>query len=293
MRIEARNLSRRFGNVEALAGISLAIPSGCRVGLVGPNGSGKSTLIRIAMGLLHHEGTLRVGGLDPRRERLALAGRLAYVPQAPPALAASVGEIVALVTAVRNLPLQELRRTATALDFDWERHAAVPFRYLSGGMKQKFLLALALSSGAELVILDEPTASLDAEARERFFHLFAELPRPVTLILCSHRIDEMRHLIDHVVALADGGLAFDGSAENYLRTRVLSVIEAQARPESDDGWLRDLGFRAGLGGWWRRTVDQEQKASVLPHLATRLDDALTNLHVRDLDSVTPDEEVPS
>jgi len=293
MRIETRGLGRRFGAVEALRDVTLTVPAGHRVGLVGPNGSGKSTLIRVAMGLLAHQGEIRVGGLDPRRERLALAGRLAYVPQVAPALAASVGEIVSLVQSVRALAPAEIRRTALALDFDWERHAAVPFRNLSGGMKQKLLLALALASGAELVVLDEPTASLDADARERFFHLFAELPRSVTLILCSHRIDEMRHLIDHVVALGDGRLAFDGGADDYLRTRIRSVIEARTRPEADDAWLEELGFRPGLGGWWRRLVDQEQKSAVLPRLASRLDRDLSDLHVRDLESVSPDDEVPS
>ena len=293
MRIETRGLGRSFGPVRALAGIDLAVPAGRRIGLVGPNGSGKSTLLRVVMGLLRFDGEVKVGGLDPRRERLSLAGRLAYVPQSAPALAAPVAELVRLISTVRAVPLAELDRVARALDFDLEARAAVPFRALSGGMKQKLLLALALSSQAELVVLDEPTASLDAETRERVFELFAGLPKTVTLVLCSHRIDEMRHLIDHVVALADGRVGFDGSAADYLRTRTRSVIEAQLRGDADTRWLGDLGFQPGVGGWWRRLVDQEQKAVLLPLLAERLSGALVDLHVRDLETIAVEEGEPS
>jgi ABC-2 type transport system ATP-binding protein len=288
VRIEARGLGRRFGAVHALRAVDVDVPAGRRIGLVGPNGSGKSTLLRALVGLLRFEGDLRLGGLDPRRDRRALAGRLAYVPQIAPALAAPVAEIVRLVTTVRAASLDDVRRVAGALDFDLDERGTVPFRALSGGMKQKLLLALALSARAELIVLDEPTASLDAETRERFFELFAELPPTVTLVLCSHRIDEMRHLIDHVVALAEGRVGFDGAAEEYLRTRTRSVLEAHLADGADPAWLVELGFRRGLGGWWRRLVDQEQKSALLPRLAARLTGELLNLHVRDHESLGTD-----
>lgn len=216
MRIETRGLGRSFGPVRALAGIDLAVPAGRRVGLVGPNGSGKSTLLRVVMGLLRFDGEVKVGGLDPRRERLSLAGRLAYVPQSAPALAAPVAELVRLISTVRAVPLAELDRVARALDFDLEARAAVPFRALSGGMKQKLLLALALSSQAELVVLDEPTASLDAAARERFFALLDEVAGSATRLFCSHRIDEVRGLVDRVVVLRDGVVDYDGPTAGYV-----------------------------------------------------------------------------
>ena len=115
MQIETRGLIRRFGSVVALAGVDLTIPSGLRIGLVGPNGSGKSTLLRVLMGLLEHEGEVRVGGFDPRRQRLELARQLAYVPQIAPALAASVTELARAVEALRDLDLAELRTRAEAL----------------------------------------------------------------------------------------------------------------------------------------------------------------------------------
>jgi ABC-2 type transport system ATP-binding protein len=289
VRIETRALTRRFGRVEALRGVDLALPSGRRIGLVGPNGSGKSTLLRVLMGLLDHGGEVRVGGLDPRRQRLELAGRLAYVPQLAPGLAATVAELARTVERLRGLDLATLRARAAALGLRWEAIERVPFRGLSGGMRQKLLVALALASGADLIVLDEPTASLDAGTRETFFEMFGALPETTTSILCSHRLDEMRHLVDHVVCLEEGRVRFDGPAESYLRTRALSVIEAQIGAGEDGAWLAGLAFRPGHGGWWRRTVDQAAKVELLPRLAERLGGELVNLHVRDLESIAVEE----
>jgi ABC-2 type transport system ATP-binding protein len=288
VRIETRALARRFGRVEALRGVDLAIPAGRRVGLVGPNGSGKSTLLRIVMGLLAYDGEARIDGREPRRERAALAHGLAYVPQVPPGLAASAGELVEAVGRLRRLDSGTLRRHAGALGLDLGAVAATPFRALSGGTKQKLLLAIALSCEARLLVLDEPTASLDAGTRERLFRLFDDVSRDTTLLLCSHRLDEMRHLADWVVALDEGRVAYDGPAQDYLRARALSVIEAQSRNGAGGTWLAGLGFHAGSAGWWRKTVAQAEKLDLLPRLAARLDDALTNLHVRDLETVMPE-----
>ena len=285
MQIESRGLTRSFGRVEALRGVDLSIPAGRRIGLVGPNGSGKSTLIRILMGLLHHGGEVRVGGHDPRRERVAIARRLAYVPQIPPSFAATVAELAAAVRTLRGLDPLRLRSHAEELGLGWDAIAEVPFRGLSGGMKQKLLIALALASGADLVILDEPTASLDAGTREIFFRMFERLPDPATLLLCSHRLDEMRHLVDHVVSLEEGRVRFDGPAADYLRERAMSVLEVRLANGGTGSWLEELGFHPGQSGWWRQTVNQERKLALLPDLAGDLGRRLDNLHVRDLESI--------
>ncbi|KAB2963082.1 MAG: ATP-binding cassette domain-containing protein, partial [Thermoanaerobaculia bacterium] len=193
------------------------------------------------------------------------------------------------VERLRGLDLAALRARASALGLRWEAIEGVPFRGLSGGMRQKLLIALALAARADLIVLDEPTASLDAGTREVFFEMFGALPETTTSILCSHRLDEMRHLVDHVVCLEEGRVRFDGAAESYLRTRALSVIEVQLGAGEDGAWLAGLEFRSGHGGWWRRTVDQAGKVALLPLLAARLDGHLVNLHVRDLESIAIEE----
>ncbi len=290
MHIECRKLSRRFGHIQALDEVDLTITSGRRVGLVGPNGSGKSTLIRILLGLLQHEGEVTIDGHDPRRDRIAIARRIAYVPQTPPNLGAAVSELATAVHQLRGLDTDELRQRSEDLGLDWGTIREVSFRDLSGGMKQKLLIALAMASRPELLILDEPTASLDAGTRERFFRLFAALDPSTTVILCSHRLDEMRHLIDQVISLEEGHVRYDGSAAEFLSTRAICVVEVLVPSGNGSGrWLEELGFQARLGGWWQRTVRQKEKAELLPRLARHLGESLIDLHVRDLESIAIDD----
>jgi ABC-2 type transport system ATP-binding protein len=213
VKIELTNVWKRFDGVCALAGVSLVVPAGGRVALVGPNGSGKSTLARAVMGLVRCEG-ITLDGLDAFTHRQVLAPRLAYVPQAAPQLNAPVGELVRAVAAVRAVDVREVGRLAGALDLDLDEVARRPVRALSGGMKQKLTIALALAAPAALVVMDEPTASLDARARETFFRLFAERAGGATLLLSSHRMDEVDRLVDRVVALENGCVAADAPARS-------------------------------------------------------------------------------
>ena len=217
MEIELRNVGKRFGRMRALAGVDFHVPAGRKVALIGPNGSGKSTLIRVIMGLLGCEGEVLLDGKAPFVDRIAVAKRLAYVPQLPPQLAAPVGELVSMVALTRGIDPERIEAMAGRLALDLRAIAGRRFRDLSGGMKQKLLLALAFAADASLLILDEPTASLDANARDRFYQLVSELPEGVTVLLCSHRAEELDRLADHVLALDEGRVAFDGVAGAYLR----------------------------------------------------------------------------
>src|SRR5690606_41210516 len=134
---------------------------------------------------------------SPFEDRLLTARRLAYVPQTAPQLSASVEEVIHTVAFTRGLSPEAIGGVAARLDLDLAPIRARPFRNLSGGMKQKLLLAAAFAARPALLVLDEPTASLDARARERFHALCAELPAGTTLLLCSHRFEEIRHLADH------------------------------------------------------------------------------------------------
>ena len=227
MRIELAGVRKRFGAVCALDGVDADLPSGARVALIGPNGSGKSTLIRALLGLVSCEGTVRVGGVSPFDERTAIARRLAYVPQVAPSLAAPVREVVELAACTRELRLSEVEELAKELELDLGAVGDRPFRNLSGGMKQKLLLALALAAKPELLVLDEPTASLDARARDRAFRLVAERSQGATLLLCSHRLDELRQLADRVLCLEEGKVGFDGTVGALVAVRSVEVVEVR------------------------------------------------------------------
>lgn len=230
MRIEVRAARKHFGKVEALRGVDLVVPAGRRLALVGPNGSGKSTLIRALLGLIACEGTVLLDGRSPWEDRVSVARRLAYAPQVAPAMGASVGELVSLVCTTRGLHPDAVAQVADRLELDLEAVRGRPFRNLSGGMKHKALLALAFAAKPSLLVMDEPTASLDARARERFLELCHELSPEVTVVLCSHRYEELRQLADHVVEMADGQVIFDGPAAEVPATSAEPKAPGRAHP---------------------------------------------------------------
>lgn len=210
MNVEVRDLTKRYGDFVALDRVGLCLEAGERVALVGPNGSGKSTLNRALMGLLRYEGEIRIDGVSPREDRLDVARRIAYVPQTAPALAAPVRETVRALARLRGVAEREVAAVATGLSLDLEEVAARPVRSLSGGMKQKLMIALALAAKAKLLILDEPTGSLDVETRERFFPLLERCAPGATVLLCSHRAEDVLGRVDRVIELADGRVVHDG-----------------------------------------------------------------------------------
>ena len=286
MRVEGKAVRKRFGKVEALRGIDFTISSGAKVGLIGPNASGKSTLIRIILGLLNYEGELLRDG--EKKRHMELADRIAYVPQIAPKFGASVGEVVKAITRVRQMSPDAVLACGAEVGIDLAAVARQAFCNLSGGAKQKTLIALALASQASLYVLDEPTASLDTQSRRDLFHLLSERTKDATLILCSHRLEEIRTLVDQVMVLEEGKLAYFGPTEDYLDRMTLSTIDVQMRNGAGGQGLENMGFQPGVAGWWSRTATRAEKLELVAQLSQGLDGQIVNLLVRDADAVQLD-----
>ena len=283
MRVDLDRVGKWYGRVRALDDVTLAFPSGARVALIGPNGSGKTTLIRSLLGLVSCAGKVRLDGLAPGP---ATAARVAYVPQIAPQSGAPVEELCAAVARIRDMPPARVTAIAARLGLDLEerRLARRPFRALSGGTKQKVLLAMALATGASLVVLDEPTASLDATARTAFFTVYAELASAATLVLCSHRLEEIRHLVTHVVLLNEGRVAWSGPVDEFLGARGTAILELRAGGAAE-AWLRARGFSPGAPGWWARAVPSGEKLALLGEAQAALGAELRDLAVREVDTI--------
>ena len=259
-------LSKRFGAVQALDDVSLSIGAGERVAFVGSNGSGKTTLMRCALGLLSCEGEVQVLGIDVRRDpERALAG-VAYIPQVAPPLDATVGDLVRTACRLRARATTRVAELAAVLGLDYERVARSRLRDLSGGTKQKILAALALAADAQILVADEPTASLDTQARHAFFSLVAARPADSVLILCSHRTGEVRQLVNRVVELREGRVVGDAQLEEAVRDRAVCRIEVV--PSSGDAAtaLYSLGFTIVTEDLWQRTCTPAEKLDLISRL---------------------------
>jgi ABC-type multidrug transport system ATPase subunit len=287
VRVELRELGKRFGRTTALHGVTLELPAGSRTALIGPNGSGKSTLVRALMGMLTATGEVRFDGEPAGDDRRPLARRIAYVPQIAPRLAAPVRDVVRAVAGLRERTWERVATVAAVLDVDLGSLAKRPFRALSGGQRQKVLASLALVADAELLLLDEPTASMDPRSRAAFFQLVEALPASTTILLCSHRLDEIRRLVDRVVVLAEGRLAWHGGAAAYIDDHADAIVEVDADGEPAAEWLRGRGFTRGATGWWSRSLPVHERARLLGEIGKHLNGQLRDVMARDVERLEP------
>jgi Cu-processing system ATP-binding protein len=222
-------LTKRFGRLEVLRGVDLAVRPGAVTAIVGPNGAGKTTLIKAILGHTRADGGRilfdgeRVGD-DP-----AYRSRIGYMPQIarfPENLTAA--ELVAMLTDLREAPDSVDAELVDA--FALAPHMDKPLRTLSGGTRQKVNAVLAFLFHPELVVLDEPTAGLDPVASAVLKDkIAAERARGRTFILTSHIMSELEELADDVAFLLDGQVRFAGAVHDLkLRTRQFTLERAIA-----------------------------------------------------------------
>jgi ABC-2 type transport system ATP-binding protein len=219
--IEARGLGKRYGRRWALADCTLTIPAGHVAGLVGPNGAGKTTLISLATGMLAPTaGRVEVLGGAPASSPGQLA-RVGYVAQGTPAYAGlSVADHLRLGArlnprwdaALASHRIQEL-------GLDPRQKAGV----LSGGQRAQLALTLALAKRPELLILDEPIASLDPVARREFLQVLmnAVAEHELSVVISSHQIADLERVADYLVVLAGSRVRVEGEVEQLLATHHL------------------------------------------------------------------------
>jgi heme ABC exporter ATP-binding subunit CcmA len=219
--ITATELRLSLAGRPILDGVSFTVARGESVALVGPNGSGKTSILRCLLGLVPFTGTVTIDGHDAGREPVAARSHVSYVPQRPAYGDASAAEVLAFVAKVRRI--DPTRIGATLAEVGLAAHARRPVRTLSGGMQQRLSLAVALLSRTPILLLDEPSASLDREGQESFFAIVARLrARGDTLLLASHRPEEVERLTDRVLHLDDGRLVTP--AAPVVHGRVIPLV---------------------------------------------------------------------
>jgi ABC-2 type transport system ATP-binding protein len=255
------DLTRTYPNgVHALRGVNLSIGRGL-FGLLGPNGAGKSSLMRTLATLQEPDGgSVLFDGLDVLRHPEAHRRHLGYLPQDfgvyPGVSAVDLLDHLAVLKGVADRRARREQVSALLQQTNLWAHRKKAVSGYSGGMRQRFGIAQALLGDPRLIIVDEPTAGLDPEERNRFHNLLAEVSEQIVVILSTHIVEDVRQLCPRMAILADG--------------RVLR-----------EGAPRDLVAELA-GRVWRKTVEKRDVAGYrasLAVLSTQLFEGKTLLHV--------------
>jgi ABC-2 type transport system ATP-binding protein len=223
--IETQSLHKSYGHIHAVDGLDVHVPRGAVYGFLGRNGAGKTTTIRLLAGLVHPtSGEMRVLGLDPRIDRILILERCSFV----------INKV--LLPSMTGNDLMRFNRAfyphwSDALAKKYINALEIPmkqkFRKLSTGNQTKLCLLLALSQGAELLLLDEPTAGLDPIVTDQLLRILVEdfACEGRTLFFSSHHLSEVERVADWVGIIDDGKLLLEAELEdmrtNFRRVRVV------------------------------------------------------------------------
>jgi nitrous oxidase accessory protein len=244
--ISVRGLVKRFARVTAVDDVSFEVRSGETVALWGPNGAGKTTVLRCLLGLLPCRGTAHILGQPCGPRGRASRQRLGYVPQDVRLHAdQSVRDTVRFYARLRRVAPE---RVASLLrDWGLDDFPHRPVSQLSGGMRQKLALVVALLSDPPVLLLDEPTSNLDARTRREFGELLERLKAAgKTLLFCTHRPSEVWKLADRVIVLERGRKVAEGTPErvrdHLLEPAHLGLTVADGESAVAATRLRDGGF---------------------------------------------------
>ena len=289
--IRVQNLIKRFGPLTALDSVSLQLAPGECLGLLGPNGAGKSTLIRGIVGRVRPDsGNVRIFGTDAS-SRVARQA-LGWVPQD---LA-----IYPRLTCRQNLvafgKYQGLSGAALAEQSAWclkwaalEDRADDPAGELSGGMKRRLNMAAGIIHRPRLVLMDEPTAGVDPQSRNRIFEMIEALRSEGTALLyTTHYMEEAERLCDRIAILDHGRIIAEGSRDELVRNAFGTRTEVVARftgdPSRIDLWVRQRGGQI-VAGSAQFSIDRPTE------IAPLLEDAAEqNLEVEDVSLRRPNLE---
>lgn len=199
--IEITNATKRFGDKIILDSINLTINNGENIILMGQNGAGKTSLIRAILGeYILDSGNIFIDTIEVAKHRIETLSKISFVPQLPPPLKITVKELIDYTSTIAAIDKNEIAKYSDTLHFDVKQNLNKPFFKLSGGMKQKLLISIALAKQSDIFIFDEPTANLDSNARDQFSNLLEKIDSKI-FIFISHRIEEVGHIANRAITM--------------------------------------------------------------------------------------------
>ncbi len=241
MKLTVTDISKTYpGGVKALKNVNLDISEGM-FGLLGPNGAGKSTLMRTLATLQSPDsGTAELDGLDITTERMAIRKRLGYLPQDFGVYPDSTAEqLLSYIAVLKGITKKNERKEIVKYFLDQTNLFEFRKRKLgsfSGGMRQRFGIAQALIGDPDLIIVDEPTAGLDPEERNRFYNILSEIAEGRIVILSSHIVEDIRVLCDRIAIINRGEVLFTGSPGEAIKNLEGKIWEKTVDKEDIDDY---------------------------------------------------------
>ncbi len=208
--IEVKNLTKKFGAHLSLDSVSCTFGRGESIALMGANGAGKTTLIRSILGYYHPDGgEVLINGQNPIKERTNVLKDISFVPQLPPPIKLSIEELMHYISVSADVDKERIKHYANEMKLDINENMNKSFFKLSGGMKQKLLIAISLAKKSNIIIYDEPTANLDPKARDDFYRLLQQNEEPKTLLFVTHRLEEVKELVNRQIYMDMGKIVSD------------------------------------------------------------------------------------
>ena len=208
--IQVKNLTKKFSSHISLDNVNIEFNKNEYIALMGPNGAGKTTLIRSILGYYHqNSGEVLINGLDPIKQRVDVLEHISFVPQLPPPIKLSLNELMQYIEASSNVDKELIMHYANEMKLDIKENLNKSFFKLSGGMKQKMLIAISLAKKSNIIIYDEPTANLDPKARDDFYRLLKQNEDDKILLFVTHRLDEVKDIVNRQVYMDLGKIISD------------------------------------------------------------------------------------
>lgn len=208
--IKVSNLTKKFASHLSLDNVSVEFNKNDHIALMGPNGAGKTTLIRSIMGYYHPtSGEVLINGLNPIKKRTEILDAISFVPQLPPPIKLNLDELIKYIQISSNVDKQLIMHYANEMKLDIKNNLYKSFFKLSGGMKQKMLIAISLAKKSEIIIYDEPTANLDPKARDDFYRLLKDNEKEKISLFVTHRLDEVKEMVNRQIYMDLGKIISD------------------------------------------------------------------------------------
>lgn len=243
--IEARGVTKIYGNSLALNNFSFSLGAGRVMGLIGPNGAGKTTALRCLMGMTSYQGDLTVLGQNPKNERMEILSDVAYI--ADTAILPSWMTVAQLFeyTAGVHAKFDSVRANSFLAQTEVSKHSKIST--LSKGMVTQVHLAIAISIDAKLLVLDEPTLGLDIIYRKRFYEQLLNdyFDKSKTILITTHQVEEIEHVLTDLLFIKNGNtvlnMEMDSIGQRFVELDVNDQNLEKARS------LKPIHERKGFG----------------------------------------------